>query len=411
MIKQIRCTYSQEMERQDFIITCLQVWETKIGTTIRNFALEISKQNRVLYINTPLDHSTWLRERLHHTKDHRMDVIKKKTPPLRKINENLWVLDFPFMIYSINKIPFNSIFDFFNKINNKKIANHILKYADKLGFKDFILFTDTDIYRSFYLKKLLNPRLSIYYRRDYVIGESYWKKHGSRLEPKIIAKSDIAMANSTLFCEELKRFNPIVHLLETGVNLDLYDSKKDYQIPVDIKDIPHPIVGYIGTINASRLDEKLMLFLAEKRPDYSFVLTGPEDEDFKKSRLHEMKNVFFTGSRPLNELPAYISAYDVCINPQKVNEITIGNYPLKIDEYLALGKPVVATDTPIMKEVFKNQVHLAKNVEKYLTFTDKGIEESKNPDIKMNRIKFAQSHSWENRTKVLYEIISDHIQK
>ncbi|MCE5175165.1 MAG: glycosyltransferase [Bacteroidales bacterium] len=393
------------MERQDFIITSLQSWEIGIGTTIRNFTLEISKQNRVLYINTPLDHSSWIRKGRHHAKDFRMDVINRKISPLRKINDNLWVLDFPFMVYSINKIPFPSVFDFFNKKNNRKIAKFINKYVEFLNFKDYTLFIDNDIYRSLYLKELLHPRLSIYYRRDYIIGVSYWKRHGSRLEPKIIAKSDIAMGNSTIFCEELKKYNSSVYLLETGVNLDLYDAQKKYQRPLDIEHIPHPIIGYVGSIFNLRLDEDLICIIAEKRPDYSFVLTGPEDDCFKKSRLHQMKNVFFTGPHQLNELPAYVYAFDVCINPQRINEITIGNYPLKIDEYLALGKPVVATNTPLMNEVFKDQVHLAKNAEEYLTFIDKGIEESKNPDLKIQRIEFAQTHSWENRVKILYKII------
>jgi hypothetical protein len=43
---------------KDFIITSLQTWDIEIGSTIKNTALEISKQNRVLYINTPMDYST-----------------------------------------------------------------------------------------------------------------------------------------------------------------------------------------------------------------------------------------------------------------------------------------------------------------------------------------------------------------
>ena len=54
---------------------------------------------------------------------------------------------------------------------------------------------------------------------------------------------------------------------------------------------------------------------------------------------------------------------DVCINPQKVNPITDGNYPLKIDEYLAMGKPVVATRTHTMEDVFASHTHLASSIE------------------------------------------------
>jgi len=395
------------MKNQNFLITCMQIWETEIGTTIRNMALEISNQNKVLYINTPIDHSTWLRRKSLPASDRRMEVINKKRPPLRQIKENLWVLDFPFMVYSINKIPFNFLFDFFNKINNRKIAKFIEKQLKVLNFDNYINFIDNDIYRSLYMKDYLSARLSIYYRRDYVIGQAYWKRHGTRLEPEIIAKSDLAMANSTLFCEEIGVYNPNTFLLETGVNLELYDARKDYQIPIDLKAISRPIIGYVGSIDSTRLDEDLMCQMAEKRPNFSYVFTGPEDDLFKSSRLHEMNNVFFTGSRKLEELPIYISAFDVCLNPQKVNEITLGNYPLKIDEYLALGKPVVATNTHIMNEVFKEQVHLAETVEENLKAIDQAVTEAEDEILKNQRIQFARTHSWASRIDQMYRIIEE----
>lgn len=393
------------MKNQNFLITCMQIWETEIGTTIRNMALEISKQNKVLYVNTPMDHSTWLRRKSLPVSDPRMDVIHKKRLPLRQINENLWVLDFPFMVYSINKIPFKFLFDIFNKINNRKIAKFIQQQTSALNFDNYINFIDNDIYRSLYMKEYLSPRLSIYYRRDFVIGQAYWKRHGTRLEPILIAKADLAMANSSLFCEEIEKYNPNVYLLETGVNLELYDATKEYPIPNDIRKIPRPVIGYVGSIDSTRLDENLMCQMAEKRPEYSYVFTGPEDDIFRKSRLHQMKNVFFTGSRKLDELPIYISTFDVCLNPQKINEITLGNYPLKIDEYLALGKPIVATTTHIMTEVFTEQVHLAESVEDNLKAIDLAIEESKDEDLKNQRIQFAQTHSWASRINQMYEII------
>jgi len=198
--------------------------------------------------------------------------------------------------------------------------------------------------------------------------------------------------------------------LETGVNLDLYNAAKDYQQPEDLKNVPKPLIGYVGSIDSTRLDEELMCQMAEKRPDYSYVLTGPEDDLFKKSRLHQLKNVFFTGSKKLEELPVYISAFDVCLNPQKVNEITLGNYPLKIDEYLALGKPVVATTTHIMNEVFKEQVHLAEGVEDNLKAIDNALSETKDENLREKRIKFAYTHSWAARIDQMYKII-EHFEK
>lgn len=393
------------MERKDFVITSLQTWDMSLGTTIRNFTLEIAKKNRVIYVNTPMDQATWLRCILKGKHDRRMDVIKKKIDPIRRINDNLWVVDLPIIAYSINKIPNAKLFDLFNFYNGKRAARWIKHFLEKLTFKEFTLFIDTDIYRSQYLKELLTPKLTIYYRRDYILGVSYWKKHGTRLEPLLAAKADIAMGNSRLFCEDLGHYNPNVKLLETGVNLELYDGDITFTVPNDIIAISKPIVGYVGSINDLRLDESLLFKLAKQRSRYSFVFVGPEDAVFQASQLHSLSNVHFLGAKKTDELPAYIASFDVCINPQKVNDITVGNYPLKIDEYLAMGKPIVATETPIMVDVFSNHVHLAHDETSYLRMIDKAVEESEDSSLKAKRIRFAKTHSWESRCEDLYRHI------
>lgn len=399
------------MKNYDFIITSLQSWDIEIGSTIKNTALEISKQNRVLYINTPMDYATWLRSSKNKSYNHRLDVIKKRVPAIRRINENMWVADCPFIVYPVNKIPGFQAFDYINKRNNKKIAKRILEVAKELDFKKYIHLIDTDIYRSQYLKEMIHPFVSIYYCRDFVIGEAYWKVNGARLEPQLAAKSDIVLANSVFFAERFKKCNANTYPIETGVNLTLYDATKEWEIPEDLQSIPHPIIGYVGTINSTRLDSTLLLRLAEQRPEYSFVFTGPEDEGFSKHAIHQLKNVFFLGKKSVDVLPAYINGYDVCINPQMVNEITDGNYPLKIDEYLAMGKPTVATSTHTMRDIFSAYTFLPTHESEYLDAIDEAVGEAKNHKKRDARIRFAQSHSWGHSVNKIYNIIEDFINR
>lgn len=392
---------------KDFIITSLQTWDIEIGSTIKNTALEISKQNRVLYINTPMDLSVRLRgNKQAPAYVRRMSVIKGDVSPLRQINENMWVLDCPFTLLSVNFLP-APLFNFFNRQNNRRIGQWIVKQAALLGFKDYIHLIDTDIYRSRYLKEYIHPALSIYYRRDYIIGEAYWRKHGTRLEPELAASADIVLANSTRFAAELQAYNPETYPIETGVNLELYDASRSYETPGDIKDIPHPIVGYMGTVNSTRLDGDLLYDIIRQRPDYSFVFTGPEDDGFRQHRIHTLKNVHFLGRKNVEELPAYINAYDVCINPQMINDITDGNYPLKIDEYLAMGKPTVATSTHTMRDIFADHTHLATNCEEWLTAIDTAVSEAGNKELAQQRVAFAETHSWGHSVKKIYGIIEN----
>lgn len=396
---------------KDFIITSLQTWDIEIGSTIKNTALEISKQNRVLYINTPMDYSIYLRGNKHSPSYiRRMGVIKGKSHPLRQINERLWVLDCPFILPSINILP-TPLFNLLNKKNNHRIAQWIINQATLLGFKEYIHLIDTDIYRSRYLKEYIHPAISIYYRRDYIIGEAYWRKHGARLEPELAASADIVLANSTQFATELQAYNPNTYPIETGVNLDLYNASQTYEIPADLKNIPHPTVGYIGTINSTRLDGDILYEIIKLRPNYNFVFTGPEDDIFKQHRIHSLKNVYFLGQKIINELPSYIAAYDICINPQMLNDITDGNYPLKIDEYLAMGKPIVATSTHTMRDIFANYTHLATSCEEWLAALDNAIAETDDKELAKQRIAFAETHSWGHSVNKIYNIIDKYLKK
>lgn len=399
------------MQGENFIITSLQPWDIEIGSTIKNTALEISKSNRVLYISTPLDIITRIKGCKNSAADqHRIEVLKNRVSPLRKVNDNMWVLDCPFTLLPVGQLP-TPLFYLFNQINNKKLAKWILNNAYKLGFNDFIHLIDTDIFRSRYLKEYIKPAISIYYRRDYIIGENYWLKHGFHSEKELAASADIVLTNSTNFAAELQNYNPQTYPIETGVNLSLYDASKKYDIPKDLQNISHPIIGYLGTVNSTRLDKELLQTLAQKRPQYSFVFTGPEDKDFQVHSIHSLGNVHFLGKKNINELPAYLQAYDVCINPQMVNPITDGNYPLKIDEYLAMGKPTVATSTHTMRDIFAHHTLLASNVEEWLTAIDTAINEIDNETLRQERITFAHTHNWGNSVNKIYNIIENYLKK
>lgn len=393
------------MKGKDFIITGLQSWDIPIGSNAIDIAKEIALKNRVLYINSPLDMMTIYRNKPTPETKHRLEVLKKTKSTLREITKNLWVLDFPFYVWSINGLPDGLLFDVFNKINNKKIFKYVNKVAEELNFKEPIHIIDNDIYRSFYAKEILKAKLSVYYRRDNVQPYAYWKKHAARLEPLLIKKSDLIVCNSPQLAAYSKNFNKKSYDVGQGVDLSAYNTDTEFPIPPTLQAIKQPRIGYIGDINSMRLDADLIYELAKSKPNYSFVMIGNEDALFASHELHNLKNVHFTGSIAKDLVPEYMNALDVCLNPQLINEITIGNYPRKVDEYLALGKPVIATTTDTML-LFKEKVYLCANAEEYKEALEKAINENTSEKIQQ-RILFARSHSWENNVKQIYKQIEN----
>ena len=394
------------IKNRDIIIVGQQPWDVEIGSNCKNIAIEFSKNNRVLYVNSPLDRFTSLRNQHDPKIQKRINVIKNKEIGLIKVGNNIWNLFPNRMIESINWIGSHRIFAFLNKLNNKRFAISIKEAIVKLGFNDFILFNDNDIFRCFYLKELLGPSISIYYSRDYMLAVDYWKKHGELFEPLLIKKVDLCLANSTYLADYCKQYNPNSIYVGQGCDLDIFSDQNEYETPFDMAIIKSPVIGYIGALLGLRLDLSILIHIAKLKPEWSLVLVGPEDEAFKNSELHRLPNVHFLGSKPSNDLPNYIHSFDVCINPQLVNQVTIGNYPRKIDEYLAMGKPVVATKTAFMQSVFSNYTYLGDNGDDYINLIELALIE--NSEVrKLARMQFANTHSWENCVETIYDSIDN----
>lgn len=394
---------------RDIVITGLQAWDNDIGSNCINIAKEFAKDNRVLYVNFPLDSKTLIKSKSDPKIQKRLSIIKNEKDDLEKVGDNIWTLYPKTTIQSINWIGIESIFDFFNKRNNTKLAFEISKAMKRLNFDKFFIFNDSDMFRSFYLKEFLKPELYIYYSRDNLIAVDYWKKHGIRIEAELIAKSDLCTANSTYLADYCRQFNPNSYYVGQGCDLSLFNPNLMTDVPEDIKTIKSPIIGYVGALVGLRLDIKLLEFIAENRPQWNIVLVGPEDDNFKNSRLHSFSNVHFLGPKKMEDLPLYVKAFDVCINPQLVNEVTIGNYPRKIDEYLAMGKPTVATSTTAM-EVFAAYCYLANNKEGYIKSIEAALSTNTGEEEKRRR-DFAMTHTWENNVGEIYNAMNDVLTK
>ncbi len=391
----------------DFIFTSLQKIHTDRDSTATSLAKELAKSHRVLYINPPIDTRTYYAKNNDaYTKAH-IEGIKHKAPSLSKTeNLNLWTLNPATLLHSINWIPNTSLFSFFNKHNNKKLAKDIAEAVESIGLKDFILINDKDIFRSYYLKELLRPKQYVYLDRDYTVGMQYWRRHGLELEPKLMQKADTVVCNSSDFTLRAREYNANSHYIGNGFDVSQYNFSEKLAAPEDLKNIPSPIIGYIGALITMRLDLNLMIALAAARPQWSFVLIGWEDEKFSNSKLHYLPNVHFLGKKHTREIPAYIQNFDVCLNPQVINEITKGNFPLKVVEYLALGKPVIATPTNTMKEVFGDHTYLATGTDGYIESIQTALDDNSH-ELEQERLQFASSFTWQKVAGLLLDAISN----
>jgi hypothetical protein len=389
---------------RDIIVMGIQAWDIEIGSNCKNIAEEMARYNRVLYVNPPLDRNTKKRASSDERIEKRVHIGKGLETDLVEIKKNMWNLYPKHMVESINFIPDGILYDLINKKRNKTFAKDIQSAVDRLGFKDFIIFNDSSMFLGLYLKEFLKPKTYVYYMRDYLTKNPYWSKHGIRLEPILIAKANVVANNSTLYAEYGTQFNKHSYMVGQGCDVSLFnDSDNGIQIPADIKSIKKPIIGYVGFLSSRRLDIDLLVYMAKAKKEWQIVLVGPEDDNFKNSELHQLSNVHFLGSRDSLELPSYIKGFDVCMNPQLINDATIGNYPRKIDEYFAIGKPTAATATNAM-EYFRENTYLASTHQEWVENVQKALYEN-SEELQKQRKAYGLSHSWENNVKEIYKYI------
>jgi len=389
------------LKNKDIVIIGLQAWDNEIGSNCIDIALQFSKHNRVLYVNYPLNRRTIVKEKNSPLVQKRLDLIRNKKENLFQVKENLWNLYPSCILESVNWMPSTTLFNLVNRVNNARFAREIKKAIERLHFKDFILFNDSDMFRGYFLKEMLKPALSVYYTRDNLIGFPYFRKHGTKLEPRLMSKSNLIVANSVYLADVARKYNPNSYYVGQGCELEQFSNTKTYPLPSDIAHIKKPIIGYIGALLSIRLNLPLLEELAAANPQWNFVFVGPQDNDFKNSKLHQMSNVHFPGLKQMKELPDYLAHFDVAVNPQVLNEVTIGNYPRKVDEYLAMGKPVVATETKAMS-IFSEHVYFANTAAEYATKIEQALKED-NEEKHQQRAAFAQSHTWENSVAEIYK--------
>lgn len=389
---------------RDIVIVGIQPWDIEIGSNCKNIAEEMARFNRVLFVNPPLDRNTKNKEKNDEKIKKCIRISLGQETDLIELKKNLWNLYPKHQVESINLIPDGFVYDFLNKIRNKIFAKDIQSAIDRLGFKDFIIFNDSSMFLGLYLKEILKPKTYVYYMRDYLSKSPYYRKHGFRIEPKLIGKSDAIVNNSTLYAEYGAQFNKHSYMIGQGCDVSLFnDSNNSIPLAEDLKSIAKPIIGYVGFLSSRRLDIDLLIHMAKTKKEWQIVLVGPEDDNFKNSELHQINNVHFLGSRNSSELPGYIKGFDVCMNPQLINDVTIGNYPRKIDEYLAMGKPTAATATKAM-EYFKDCTYLATTHQEWVEIVQMALNENSERLIEQRRT-CGLSHSWENNVKEIYKYI------
>ncbi len=258
---------------------------------------------------------------------------------LKQIQENLWTFNPPLVP------PGRYYSHALNNAGQRKIADSLTKPLSNLGFKEFVLW----IYppHSAPVIPHLPSKMVVYHCIDYFAAGQKGKKREiiRQQEYQLLSSVDQIFVNSKgLLTEFKKSTNRPIALLPSAVNATHF--QKSETIHPDLDRIPHPRLGFSGTIDA-RVDSGLIEKIAITKPGWQIILLGDQRPGFRNSsKLHSIQNVHFLGKKAYSELPLWLNGFDVCLIPYVQDERTFYISPLKFYEYLAVGKPIVSVPMP-----------------------------------------------------------------
>lgn len=381
----------------DMVIFTMSRWDGEVSSAILSLARELARHRRVFYWDHPYSFKDLLKDWNHPgLQDRRSHLMQGK----------LWVRSIPGMpegfravtpplTWPVNWMAPGSGYERGSRLNDRILNRALKQLVEREQIHRYLFLNSFD---PFFFRRIdpgVAPMIRIYQSRDDITQEAYIARHGPYLEREQLEQADLRLATSQGLSRLLEeKYQLQVDCLPNGADVALFGQAlepgpkpADWPVPPSSR----PLVGYIGNLSGLRMDYPLLRRCVEDHPDKDFLLLGnaqPED-----TNLAACSNVYCLGSRPLVSLPAYLRPVDVAIIPFKFNTLTRSIYPLKINEYLAAGKPVLSTGFSEDVRDFAPVVELADDPATFSARLNNALADRSAEALK-RRTEWAAKNSW-----------------
>lgn len=375
------------MKKQNFIVISTLDWKAnwQIPHELVNSLLK--NNNRVLYVENTGVRSFMLKD---------LNRIFKRGFNFLKSAKGFKNESKNFSLFSpvIFPYPYNKLALYFNKFI---YVNNIKKWIEINQLEDVILVCFLPTPLNIELTKHINFKKKIYYCLDNLSKGYLDSSKIKTFEKKFLNLSDINFFTS----KNLLRKNYITNksvLLPAGVKLENFKKKRK------IKKIKK-VIGYIGAVS-DVFDQELIIKVAKEFKEFQITIVGPVVTNI--DRLVKFKNIKFVDQIEHKFLQNYMIDFDIGIIPYKNNSFTKSVYPCKLNEYLALGLPVVTTNLSELnkKNIFQSDIFsIANNHTEFVNKIKNELKNDKNDKIK-KRKNYASNNSWSSRYQKFYASIN-----
>ena len=366
-------------------------WNPKDQTCNNHVMRHLARHNKVLWLN-----SVGTRKPNFSSGRDLKRIFKKLASffgGVKRIDESFWTYS-PIVL----PLPQSSVAA---AINRQILRTTLKLIRRKLGMDKFQLWTFLPNIGDYV--GTLGESSVVYYCAD------EWSKFnyvdGAKIaaaEKQLCERADVVFATAKSLVDNKRVWNPHTYLASHGVDHALFASALDPHtaVPADIAHLKRPVLGFYGTIQ-DWIDFDLLIFLAQRHPEWNIVLIGNVMVDV--SRLKEYPNIHVLERRDHADLPRYCKAFSVGLIPYVLNERILHVNPIKLREYMCAGLPVVSTNLPECGH-YPEHCARAKTFEDFEHAIQRALLND-SPELRQFRSDAMRAESWERKV----EEISEHI--
>jgi glycosyltransferase involved in cell wall biosynthesis len=274
---------------------------------------------------------------------------------------------------------------------DKEIINYFFWYYTPMS----LAFTDH-----------FNPVVIVYDCMDELSAFKFAPQALKDREHELFTKADLVFTGGYSLYEAKKHKHPDVHAFPSSIDAEHFNKARKFTPdPADQASIPHPRIGFFGVLD-ERMDFELVEAVARRKPEWSFIMIGPVVK-IDPGMLPKLPNIYYLGMKSYQELPSYISGWDVAMMPFAHNESTRYISPTKTPEYLAAGKPVISTPIiDVLRQYGRHGlVNIAGTAEEFVRVTALELENHDREEWLEHVDEMLSQNSWDKTwQKMMYLI-------
>ena len=389
------------MQQFDSIICLGQTtWEGDFQKAVVQLMTELAVRHRVLYVDYQFTLKDWAMGVAGRKPVPIGQTVRLKNPLSRKTFANgseVFVWTPPLMLPVNWMAP--KAHDVLVRQNVNRLVKGIRRVMQDLGMKRPLVINGLNPVFGLPMLHQLNECATVYYCFDEITIIDWMSRHGTRYEPDYLGQVDAVVTTSETLRRSKSLLQPQAYCVKNGVNFDLFNQahQLSQQQPPQ-----KPVVGYLGTAD-NRVNIDIVEYCAQTMPDVTFQFVGDVPEPQLIERLSAYPNVIFTPPHQPADLPPLLAQMTTAMIPFVCNEHTYTIYPLKINEYLAAGLPVVSTPFSILDD-FDGVIELANTPAHFAQALRRALTDN-SPERVDERIAMARNNSWARRAEEFEAVI------